>query len=447
MTDIARIEALVEDRAEDGVFRVRREVFNDPAIFDLEMKHVFDATWLFIGLESQAARPHDFFTTMMGAQPVIVMRDGDGRIGCFLNTCRHRGAQVTSLASGNQRVHVCPYHGWTYTSGGANCAIPKAREGRYPPAFAAENHDLVAVPAFANYRGMLFASLSADVAPIERHLGDARIFLDLLIDQSPQGLEFVPGTVTYTFDGNWKLQIDNPLDGYHFDVTHGSYIDVIRGRRREARNDIAIPQLLAAEPDGSGHFALEHGHSVYWYNYNATGTVKPVNCDAEQLARLEARVGPRRAKWMLINRNLNIYPNMQIIDNLSTQLRLIRPLGPGKTEMISRCLAPIGESASARRRRIRQYEDFFNPSGMATPDDAAMFERCQAGSQAAGAGWLQGYVRGLGGAETGPSRHAEELGLRAREWSYGPSNFGGETLFYPAYRETLRLLKRGLGGN
>ena len=40
-----------------------------------------------------------------------------------------------------------------------------------------------------------------------------------------------------------------------------------------------------------------------------------------------ARVGRRRAKWMLINRNLNIFPNMQIIDNLSLQLRLIRPLG------------------------------------------------------------------------------------------------------------------------
>ena len=202
--------------------------------------------------------------------------------------------------------------------------------------------------------------------------------------------------------------------------------------------------MLAAEPDGSGHFALEHGHSVYWYNYNATGTVKPVNCDAQQLAKLEERVGRRRAKWMLINRNLNIFPNMQIIDNLSLQLRLIRPLGPGKTEMISRCLAPIGESTAARRLRIRQYEDFFNPSGMATPDDAVMFERCQSGAQAAGAGWMQGYLRGLGAMGSGPSRHAEELGIKVDEWTYGPTNFGGETLFYPAYRETLRLLKRGM---
>ena len=43
-----------------------------------------------------------------------------------------------------------------------------------------------------------------------------------------------------------------------------------------------------------------------------------------------------------------------------------------------------------------------------------------------------------------PSRHAEELGIETKEWTYGPTNFGGETLFYPAYRETLRLLKRGI---
>ena len=176
MTMLSQIDALVDDRAAEGIFRVRREIFTDPAIFDLEMKHIFGATWLFIGLESQVARPHDFFTTMMGAQPVIVMRDGEGQLRCFLNTCRHRGAQVTSLACGNQRVHACPYHGWSYTSGGANCAIPKAKEGNYPASFAAENHDLIAVPRFANYRGMLFASLSADVPSIEDHLGQAKVF-------------------------------------------------------------------------------------------------------------------------------------------------------------------------------------------------------------------------------------------------------------------------------
>jgi benzoate/toluate 1,2-dioxygenase alpha subunit len=66
-------------------------------------------------------------------------------------------------------------------------------------------------------------------------------------------------------------------------------------------------------------------------------------------------------------RNLSIFPNLQIAENASSQLRVIRPLAPDLTEMRTWCIAPKGESAQARRQRIRQYEDFFNPSGMATP--------------------------------------------------------------------------------
>jgi hypothetical protein len=55
-----------------------------------------------------------------------------------------------------------------------------------------------------------------------------------------------------------------------------------------------------------------------------------------------------------------------------------------------------------------------------------------------------GTIGGLGTMRKGASRHAEERGIETKEWTYGPTNFGGETLFDPAYRETLRLLKRGI---
>ena len=75
------------------------------------------------------------------------------------------------------------------------------------------------------------------------------------------------------------------------------------------------------------------------------------------------RVGETERDWMFNMRNLTIFPNMQIGENASSQLRVIRPLAARKTEMRTWCLAPKGESANARRQRIRQYEDFFNPSG------------------------------------------------------------------------------------
>ena len=152
-----------------------------------------------------------------------------------------------------------------------------------------------------------------------------------------------------------------------------------------------------------------------------------------------------RAKWMLRQRNLTIFPNLQVIDILSAQVRTWRPLAPDKTEMVSHCLAPAGESAAARTLRIRNYEDFFNASGLASSDDNVMYEFCQTGYDATTAGPTQGYSRGLAEVGTGDSSHANQLGVHPKEWSFGPTNFGGETNFHPGYREWRRLLQRAAG--
>jgi benzoate/toluate 1,2-dioxygenase alpha subunit/2,4,5-trichlorophenoxyacetic acid oxygenase 1 len=167
--------------------------------------------------------------------------------------------------------------------------------------------------------------------------------------------------------------------------------------------------------------------------------------DPARLDAVRQRVGTMRAKWMLRQRNLTIFPNLQVIDISSAQLRTWRPLAPDKTEMVSHCLAPVGESAAARTLRIRNYEDFFNASGLATSDDNVMYELCQTGYEATTAGPTQGYLRGAAQPGTGPSVHAGELGVHPPEWSFGAPGFGGETNFHPGYREWRRLLQRAAG--
>ena len=115
-------------------------------------------------------------------------------------------------------------------------------------------------------------------------------------------------------------------------------------------------------------------------------------------------MGEDRAQWMLKNRNLQVFPNMQIAETAALMLRTYRPLAVDLTEMKSYCLAPIGESEEKRAWRLRQYEDFFNPSGMATPDDTVTYEDCQTGCRAPGHAWLQGYQRGMGDEAEGGSQ-------------------------------------------
>jgi phenylpropionate dioxygenase-like ring-hydroxylating dioxygenase large terminal subunit len=438
------IDSLIDDRPAEGVFRVRREIFTDQQVFDLEMQHIFEGTWMFVGLESELPKAHDFITATVGRQPVLVTRDGAGKLGAFLNSCRHRGTIVNARKCGNQKYHVCPYHGWAYNSGGRNIAITNQREGCYPDAFTADNHDLVAVPRFGNYRGLLFVSLSADVVALEEHLGDARIFLDMVLDQGRQGLEFLPGTITYTFDANWKLQFENGTDHYHFASTHVSYAELLQSRWAAEPPGPAIYE----EPDAIGSFNFQRGHSVMW-GMGDRGTIhmnaiRPLARDPDRVEELVDGLGELRARWMLRNRHVTLFPNAQFADIMSLQVRTWRPLGPNKTEMISRCLGIVGESPEARQMRVRQFEDFFNPSGLATPDDSVMYELCQIGYQASGAGWTQGHSRGMTNSIGSVSNKAKELGFNPAGWAEGDMALGDETNFHEGYREWRRLLKRGL---
>jgi benzoate/toluate 1,2-dioxygenase alpha subunit len=129
------LEGLVDDRPEERVFRVDRRVFTDPELFELEMRFIWERSWLFVGLDSRVPRPHDFLTTQLGRYPVILMRDGDGNLGCFVNSCRHKGATVCHLRAGSARVHVCRYHGWSYDSSGKNRLVKAHKHGAYGAAF------------------------------------------------------------------------------------------------------------------------------------------------------------------------------------------------------------------------------------------------------------------------------------------------------------------------
>src|SRR5262245_26025599 len=82
----------VDDRPADGVFRVHRDVYADPALYELEQKFIFERTWIFLALESQLPAANDFVTCYMGRTPVLLTRDAGGRLGAYVNVCRHKGA-------------------------------------------------------------------------------------------------------------------------------------------------------------------------------------------------------------------------------------------------------------------------------------------------------------------------------------------------------------------
>jgi phenylpropionate dioxygenase-like ring-hydroxylating dioxygenase large terminal subunit len=442
--DLQHIRFYIDDRVQqDGVFRVHKDVFADPEVFEMEMRFIFGRTWNFLGLESQIAKPHDFLTTWIGRTPVMVSRDAQGRIGAFVNACRHKGATVCRVMEGNAKYHVCPYHGWAYDSAGRNVDIKDRKAGCYAPAFDAESHDLLPIAKIGAYNGLIFGSLSSAVPALEEWLGEMRPAIDLSMEQSPLGMEFVPGRVAYTYRANWKLQYDNGLDSYHLTSTHTSFMD-IQARRRKGEGHQEAKQYdwatRAAVPHGM--FSFPYGHSFTWTEQPevAKRQLYPVIDEVKQ------RVGELKAAWMLRIRQTCLFPNMQINDGSAMILRVIRPIDVDLTEMRGYVLAPIGERADLRACRLRQFEDFFNPGGFATPDDTVTYEDAQRGFAAKGYTWVDGYARGATAIRQGGNDISASLGFQPLQSLVQPLETFNEVALHGPYREWARLMEAGLAG-
>lgn len=438
---------LVDDRPEARIFRIRRDLFSDPEIYERELLNLFEGGWIFLAHESQIPKVNDYLTVYMGRRPVVLMRGTDNVVRAFHNACPHKGAVICSRDRGNAPVHTCPYHSWSFASDGQLKGIKAKAAGGYTEDFLGRRLDLVPIAKFDGYRGFYFGSLAPDVPSLADYLGDMRVFLDLVVDQSPDGTECLPGISVFTYNGNWKFQVENCSDGYHVTSVHPTYIKASQRRAESAKqsevsgvwNRVGTHLGDADVEVSTGSFRFPHGHLAIW----ARSPMSESHPLFDRREELIARVGPVRSKWMFYTRNFTIFPNLQIAENFSSQLRVIRPLLPGKTEMTTYCLGPRGEATAARRQRLRQYEDFFNPSGMATPDDLVVYEKCQL--TAAPDRW-QGYERGWTAQVAGSDPEADELGVKPLVSVRGVGQLWDETHmqgYYQAWRERMALASTG----
>ena len=401
-------DALVEDHA-NGRYQMRRSAFTDEELFELEMKYIFEGNWVYLAHESQIPNVGDYFTTHIGRQPIVITKGKDSGLNALINACSHRGAMLCRRKTDNRTTLTCPFHGWTFNNAGKLLKAKDQRSGGYPEQFNKDgSHDLTKVARFESYRGFLFGSLNADVKPLDEHLGDTRTILDMHVDQSPDGLEVLRGSSTYTFDGNWKLQAENGADGYHVSSTHWNYAATTARRTAgESANETKAMDAGTWGKQGGGYYSFDHGHLLLWMWWGNPQD-RPLFPQREELAE---RYGEKKAEFMVgASRNLCLYPNVYVMDQFSSQIRHFRPISVDRTEVTIYCIAPKGESDGSRANRIRQYEDFFNATGMATPDDLEEFRSCQKTYRAVSAPWND-LSRGVTHQLNGPDETALGIGL------------------------------------
>ncbi|WP_337998573.1 SRPBCC family protein [Pseudoxanthomonas spadix] len=197
---------------------------------------------------------------------------------------------------------------------------------------------------------------------------------------------------------------------YHVAATHANYVQTLKnrassttkGQKTKAMNVGDLPNARG------GYYDLKNGHTLIWSDWTnpQDRPLFPVKDE------LKSRMGEAKAEWAVGRlRNLLIYPNVFFMDQTSSQIRVFRPLAVDKTEVTIYCFAPKGEAPAARAHRIRQYEDFFNASGMATPDDLTEFSEVQKGSRAHDVVRWSDMSRGMSHEILGPDDLAKELGI------------------------------------
>ncbi len=422
-----------------GEFKLDREVFLDEALFELEMRHIFEGNWVYVAHESQLSKPHDFLTTSIGRQPVLLTRQANGEIGGFVNVCSHRGARVCRQKRGNQKIFSCGFHGWSYDSNGTLVNVTDEKGGAYPPGFDRKNLGLKPVARLENYRGFIFASLNADSVPLTEYLAGARAFIDMYVDQAADGkFELLRGATRYTYKGNWKLQVENGLDGYHVPTVHANYVMTVTRRvAGESKNDTKVSDLSGIAKSPGGFIAFDHGHAVIFFEY-PNFKDRP---NYEYYEDYQKKYGAQRTQWMCERfRNLLLFPNVFLMDQTSTQIRIIRPVSVDETEITTYCIAPVGESAAARALRIRQYEDFMNASGMATPDDMTEFNNCQIGFNGRASRWND-LSRGATRWVDGVDQEGREMGFNARMTGIDISDEG---LYIAIHEDWLARMQKAL---
>lgn len=437
MIDQVYLDGLLKHNSEEGLYQHNRAAFTSPEVFELEMKHIFEGNWVFLAHESQVAEKNDYFSTYIGRQPIFISRNKEGILNAFINACSHRGAMICRYKKGNKSTFTCPFHGWTFNNSGKLLKVKDPAGADYPEQFNCDgSHDLKKLARFESYKGFLFGSINPDVLPLTEYLGETKVIIDQIADQAEDGMEILRGSSSYIYNGNWKLQIENGADGYHVSSVHWNY-SATMGRRKYENNGVRTVDANSWSKNTGGVYSFKNGHMLLWTRL-INPEVRPV---FKQTDRLTAAFGEAKTDFMVNQtRNLCIYPNLYLMDQFSTQIRVVRPISVDQTEVTIYCFGPKNEAADDRATRIRQYEDFFNVSGMGTPDDLEEFRACQLAYAGSAMPWND-ISRGAGHWVEGADDNATAMGINPQLSGPKPEDEG---LFLMQQEYWINTLKEAL---
>ena len=184
-----------------------------PDWFDQEQEELFGKVWSFAGMTEDLTEPGDYLTVEAGRYPLVLLCGKDLELRAFHNVCRHRGSKLLE-SSGNVGLGLrCFYHNWAYDLAGNLKSVPQEKE-QFP---GLDKKCLGLHPAkLATWKNLVFVHPDPDAEPLDLWFAGVA---ETLGPHQPEKLVQVSRS-KYRFRANWKVVIENFIDGYHFSYLH-----------------------------------------------------------------------------------------------------------------------------------------------------------------------------------------------------------------------------------
>ena len=381
--------------------RVRREVYTDPAIFELEMQRIHERVWIYCGHESQVPKTGDYYAVQIGRQPMVMVRGAHGKVNVLYNRCPHRGNLMVGDRYGSSgEFFRCSYHAWTFHHDGRLRSIPMMESGYAGTPYGKDHPDcsMKRAARVENYRGFVFASLSPEGPSLKDFLGEARVAFDDMCDRAPQGeVEVVPNCFRVIQKSNWKIFLENQLDALHPSVTHQSTGRAAHEVEKEIEKKTghaplsyhmlsAFATVTIDKWDNFQTLNYPHGHCIL------TGYMGLRPKDPDTLAYEKTLIdayGQKRMEEILgVNiHHVLIYPGLSVQSPLQ-QLRAVRPLGVDRTLTEIWHFRLKGAPEAIYRRSLAYYNLVNSPATLVNADDLENFWKCHQGLSSEGGDWV-----------------------------------------------------------
>ena len=312
--------------------------FTSPAVYAVEMERIFGRSWVHVADLPRLQEPGDFVAAAIGTTPVVVVRGHDGEVRGFLNACRHRGATLAEGQGNCGRQLRCPYHAWSYGTDGRLIGVPQREE------FAGcDLSQMGLVPIRTATLGpMVFGCLDAAAPPFAEWAGELGSAMTRF---NGEGMELA-FEFTYDVAVNWKVYVENGLEGYHVAIVH------------DFLND------LVSTKDAEHHFER-------WGSYTHA-KIKP---EFVPMFPRPATVSEADASTIRFG---HLFPNLiPVLHATEFSYLRIDPVGPEQIRLTARSFDPGGEFAGLREMRQEPFD-------RTNKQDIAVVERGQQGLRAQG---------------------------------------------------------------